>query len=504
MHGIYNERVRCCCLATPNPIHDSSILNLIAAVKRLFKDSVVYGIANIIQKITPLVIIPIIIKQLGDVAFKIYDLSFVYVYLFSSLVVLGQDSAASVFYFEKDEKLHRRQVLSYSFLIQVCTLVGYFVFFYPLRYELARFVFGEDATQAKYWILALSIIPGYFMYNYGLNILLINRKKAAYVFFCFLQAMLTIGGAYGAIVLFNGTIAHLFLVLIGSMSVCGIAVVLFLRKEIFEKLLPLNSELLQRLVLFGFPFALTSFFRQVIPSVDRFFLLKYQYTLELPQYILAVKLGSFINIAFASFALAFTPYSLSKIHDKDAEQEISHIFHLVSILALTFIPIVLIFKDWMILFFADPGYALAGLLLPIFLFGWVFDLFTNFALLGMYRSKKSFFILTLLVMGTILISILDVFLVPLYGVFGAAISFGVTKFASFLMAVVYLRKHFKLNIDLGRSAGVLFLSLLCCYLNYTMSGHLYLIILILVVSGISYYIYKFLRRHQLEGYFLLK
>jgi O-antigen/teichoic acid export membrane protein len=477
---------------------------LIAAVKRLFKDSVVYGIANIIQKVTPLVIIPIIIKQLGDVAFRIYDLSFVYAYLFSSLIVLGQDSAASVFYFEKEDKVHKRQVLSYSFLIQVCTVLGYLVFFYPFRFEVARLVFGEDATQAKYWIIAISIIPGYFMYNYGLNILLINRRKGLYVFFCFLQALLTIGGAYTAIVLLEGTISHLFLVLIGSMSVCGVSLIILLRKEIFEKLFPVNFDLLQKLFIFGFPFALTSFFRQVIPSVDRFFLLKYNYALELPQYILAVKLGSFINIAFASFALAFTPYSLSKIHDKDAEQEISHIFHLVSILALTFIPIVLIFKDWMILFFADPGYGLAGSLLPIFLFGWVFDLFTNFALLGIYRSKKSFFILTLLVTGTILISILNVFLVPLYGVFGAAISFGITKLASFIVAVIYLRKHFKLNIDLGRSAAVLFLSLLCCYLNYTMSGYLYLFILFLVVSGISYYVYKFLRRHQLEGYFSIK
>jgi hypothetical protein len=60
---------------------------LIAAVKLLFKDSVVYGAANVIQKITPLVIIPIIISHLGKNAFKVYDLSFIYVYLFSSLVV---------------------------------------------------------------------------------------------------------------------------------------------------------------------------------------------------------------------------------------------------------------------------------------------------------------------------------------------------------------------------------------------------------------------------------
>ena len=159
------------------PNHSSPDV-LIAAVKSLFKDSVVYGIANVVQKITPLVIIPIIISHLGKNAFKVYDLSFVYAYLFSSLVVLGQDSAASVFYFDKkNDHFNKKQVLAYSFFIQVFTILGYLLFFYPFRHEVAAFVFHGDTYQARYWILALSVIPGYFMFNYGLSILLINRWK---------------------------------------------------------------------------------------------------------------------------------------------------------------------------------------------------------------------------------------------------------------------------------------------------------------------------------------
>jgi O-antigen/teichoic acid export membrane protein len=477
---------------------------LIAAVKRLCKDSVVYGIANIIQKISPLIIIPLIIGRLGDIAFKLYDLSFVYVYLFSSLVVLGQDSAASVFYFEQKDPGHKKRVLSYSFFIQVMTILLYLAFFYPFRHQLAGAVFHGDKSQAYFWILGLSIIPGYFMYNYGLNLLLISHRKALYVSMCFLQASLSMGGVYAVLVSFPGTIEQVFYVLIGSMTVCGLIVILVLRKEIFTHLFPLQWELLERLVWFGVPFALTSFFRQVIPSIDRYFLLKYEFIAQLPQYILAVKLGSFINIAFGAFALAFTPYSLSKIHDADAEKEISNVFHLVSIVALTVIPIVLLFKSWMINFFADPGYSLSGSLLPFFLFGWVFDLFTNFALLGVYRSKKSFFVLLLLVAGTVLIAFLNILLVPRYGVYGAAFSFGFTKLASFIIGVLYLKNHFKLNIDLLRSLAVMFLALLCCYLNFALNIYWYGFITVLVVIGIGYYVYGFLKERKMEGYFSVR
>jgi O-antigen/teichoic acid export membrane protein len=423
---------------------------LIAAVKSLFKDSVAYGLANIIQKITPLVIIPIIIGYLGKNAFKVYDLSFVYAYLFSSLVVLGQDSAASVFYFDKKQEYYdKKQVLAYSFFIQVFTVIGYLVFFYPFRYNVASFVFHGDSYQAHYWVMALAVIPGYFMFNYGLNILLINRRKVEYISLCFLLALLSIAGTYTSIIVFDGTINHLFYVLIGSMTVCGLLATFMLRKEIFGKIFPLNYPLLDKLVWFGLPFALTSFFRQVIPSVDRYFLLKYNYVAELPQYILAVKIGSFINIAFAAFALAFTPYSLNKIHHEDGEKEISNIFQIVVVIALTAIPSILIFKNWMINFFADPTYNMAGQLLPFFLFGWAFDLFTNFALLGVYKSQKSFFVLSLLITGTVLVSVLNILLVPVYGVFGAAISFCLTKLLSFVFAFIYLKKHFRISIDLS-------------------------------------------------------
>ena len=474
---------------------------MIAAVKLLFKDSVVYGVANVIQKITPLVIIPIIISHLGKNAFKVYDLSFVYVYLFSSLVVLGQDSASSVFYFDKrQDHFDKKQVLAYSFFIQVFTLLAYLVFFYPFRNEVASFMFHGDTYQAKYWVLALAIIPGYFMFNFGLNILLLNRRRTEYVSLCFLNALLSITGVMMVIVENEGTIAQLFYVLIGSMTFCGLLVTFMLRNEIFTQILPFNYALLDKLVLFGLPFALTSFFRQVIPSIDRYFLLKFNFIAELPQYILAVKLGSFINIAFSAFALAFTPYSLKKIQHDDAEKEISNIFQVVSIISLTAIPVILIFKYWMIDFFADPSYGLAGQLLPFFLFGWAFDLFTNFALLGVFKSQKSFFILILLMIGTLVVSVLNIFLVPVYGIYGAATSFCVTKLLSFAVAFFYLKKHFKISINLTEFLAVFLIMAACSLLNYFIDPYLYIAIVVIVLGATGYYLYKTFKRHQFEQF----
>src|SRR5215210_3777648 len=101
-------------------------------LKNLLKDSVVYGAANVIQKLVPFFIIPVIIHQLGQTALKLYDVSFVYAYLFSWLIILGQDAAASVFYFDNTKtSFNKKQVLGYAFITQWAFLALLAILFFP-------------------------------------------------------------------------------------------------------------------------------------------------------------------------------------------------------------------------------------------------------------------------------------------------------------------------------------------------------------------------------------
>ncbi|MBA2330888.1 MAG: polysaccharide biosynthesis C-terminal domain-containing protein [Flavisolibacter sp.] len=478
---------------------------MIIALKSLFKDSVVYTIANIIQKLAPLIVIPIVIKYLGNEALKIYDLSFVYVYLFSALVFLGLDSAASAFYFDQKKKnFNKKQVLGYGFYFQLISCILYFLLIYPYRQELAVLIFPNDPTMEKFWVMALSIIPGYIMLSYGLNIALWQKRKALYVITCFIQTILTVAGVYAAVVIFKGTISDVFYVLIGSMSITGFFIILYLRKEVFVNPFPFNSALVKALFLFGIPFALTSFFRQLIPSIDRYFLLLNNYHQDLPEYILSVKLASFINIGFTAFLLAFTPYSLNKINDEDAEQEISAIFRLVAVITLSFVPLILAFKDPIVAFFANDSYVLTPKLLPIFLFGWVFDLFTNFAFLGVYKSHNSLFILALLITGTVIIIISNILLIPVFGVFGAAISFFITKCCSFFVAFHYLKKHFKIHISIFKLMILFCMAALCSYLLFAVNFYWFLLCLVSFLSFVGIYVYRTLQHYQLFTFSIKK
>ncbi len=120
----------------------------------------------------------------------------------------------------------------------------------------------------------------------------------------------------------------------------------------------------------------------------------------------------------------------------------------------------------------------------------MFDLFSYFSMLGVYKGQNSFMVVALFGSGILLISGLNIILIPRIGVYGAAIAFCVSKAALFFIPLVSLRKHFKLTLH-SRSfiiaGGV---AIVCSYLLYKVEWYAYCLIIVSILSGTGYYLYK--------------
>jgi O-antigen/teichoic acid export membrane protein len=464
-------------------------------LKHLVKDSVIYAVANVLQKLVPFLVIPVITTYLGDQALKVYDVSFIYAYLFSWLLILGQDSAAAIFYFSNKEEWNKKQVLNHGFLLQFLVMLVAAMIFLPLKNFFAQLIFHADNQVKSYWLKALLIVPAHIVLNYVLNILIWQKKKKVYFFLCLLQVIMSLAGVWFFIVSLKGSIDDLFYVIIVSCMVTAAAGLILVRKEVFGDM-HIDFTLLRKMALIGLPFALTSFFHQLLPSIDRYFLLEYNYQPILPQYIVAVKIGGLLSIGISGFALAFTPYSMSKINDSDGERDISALFRFISAIALMAIPLVLLFKSVLIDFFANSSYSETGYLLPLMFFAWVFDLFSYFSLLGVYKSRKSHLVLWIFIGGVVVISAMNILLVPRFGIYGAAASFCITKAALFFVPLVSLRKYFRIAIELKSFMTFLMVSVICCYLIYKLEFYQYVLVIIVALTASLYYLAKLFQKHR--------
>lgn len=318
-------------------------------LKLLLKDSAVYAVANAVQKLAPFLVIPIVTGYLGQETFKVYDVSFVSAYLVSWLVILGQDAAASILYFDRSKTAFgQQQVIAYSLFLQLGFLVLLACLFLPVKDLLAAALFSNDRAVAAWWPKALLLLPGHLLYLHALNVLLWQGRRKAYVLLCVAQTVFILVSVVSAVVLRHGNIAHLFYSLTGSVTASGLVGLALIRKEIFVSPFPVNRPLLRRLLWLGVPFALTAFFQQLTPAVDRYILLQYNFGEELAPYALATKLGTLVNFGTSAFVLAFMPYSLAKLNEPGAEKEMAGLFRILSAGAFLLVPFLLLFKDLLV------------------------------------------------------------------------------------------------------------------------------------------------------------
>jgi O-antigen/teichoic acid export membrane protein len=408
---------------------------------------------------------------------------------------LGQDNATSILYFSDKDEHSRRKILRHGLLIQLCFFAMLAVLFLPVRNFVASLLFPNENTIAAFWLKALLIIPGHIVLNYVLNIFLWSENRKNYVILCFTQVCLGITGILLAM-FFHSGIEGIFWSLILATTITGL-VGFAMANRIVALKFQFDKSLIKKLVLMGAPFALTSFFQQLVPSIDRYFLLQFNYGNDLAQYALAVKIGGLLSIATSAFVLAFTPYSMNRIFEKNGEEQLSTLFLFVAPAMLLCIPIIILFKDVLVNLFADPSYDVSGKLLPLFFLGWAFDLFFYFSILGVYKSQKSYWMLFIFIAGIILISSLNFILVPRYGVFGAAAAFCITKAFLFFLPLIALRKFFKLSLNAVNFFGFLAASVLCSYLIYRLEFYQSLLLVAALITGSLFYLNSILQRHRL-------
>jgi len=429
-------------------------------LKLLLKDTVVYGAANAIQKLVPLFVIPIITNGLGPDALRLYDVSFAYAYVFAFIIIMGQDAAVATLYFDdRGGSPKKESVTSGGFAIQLTLLIFFSLLLLPLSPFISSVLFSGDRELSFWWTKALLILPGYVVFNYALNLLLWQKKKRSYLLLCIGQTVLSLSSVLYFVLLQKGGLPALFYSLTGSTAFMAILALVIERRLMLSHIFKPGSGLVKRLLILGLPFALTSFFHQLLPSVDRYFLLRFGLAGEMAPYILASKLSVFVSFAASAFVLAFTPYSLARLHQEGAEKEMSRLFAWVSGLAFLAVPLLLIFREPMIGLFANAGYNAAATLMPYFFYGWVFDLFSYFSTLGIYKSQKSYLALYFFGAGLIITILLNAILVPLMGIEGAAVAFVLAKALLFFISLFWMKRYFALSIR-PSFWGILLLSVL--------------------------------------------
>jgi O-antigen/teichoic acid export membrane protein len=390
-----------------------------AQLKRLVKQSAIYGLGGIVSRLLAVLLLPLYTSYLGTTGFgKIETI----VALTTVLVVvlrLGISSAFFRFYFDSTDPERRTLVVrtSFWFTMTMATagLVAGFVLATPLAHLLRL---GDDP-----WLVRAGFVGLWAQMNYEqlTSLFRVEERPVAFVTASIANIFITVGTTVLLVVGLNkgptGAVVGNFL---GTLTVY-FALLAYRRYQLG---LQFDRDLLRAMNRFGMPLVPSALALWAINFIDRFFVAVFKGQDEVGVYSLAVRASSVIVFLMVAFRLAWPAFAYS-IED-DAVAKRTYAFVLTYLLFLCcWVSLVLgLLSPWIVQVLAPnkPAFYRASEAIGILAFaGTAYAGYTVLAI-GIGRARRTQFNWIVTGAAALLNVALNLLLIPPYGMMGAAIS----------------------------------------------------------------------------------
>jgi O-antigen/teichoic acid export membrane protein len=429
-------------------------------VKNVARHSVIYGLSDVLGRAVGFFMIPLYTYYLTPADYGILELLDLTCYVVGMLVAMGISQAVVKFFYEYTDQDKRDQMISVAFItLWVVSAVALGALFVGSR-QISNFVFQTKDYYYLFNIIFVSTIIG-LSNEIPLTLLRIKEKSIMYVSIslCRLALNLTLNILF--IVKFKmGIVGILYSSLISS-SLVAVFVTFFTLKRLK---LSFSFAILRSMLVYGIPLGWGTLGMFVINFSDRFFLQRLTTLSDVGLYSLAYKFGMLPNIIVLSpFIMIWGPKRFELLKEPDAKDIYSAVFtYFMLIEIFVVLGLAVLIKD-VIYLIAEPHFHQAYKYVPILLLAYIANAIYIYVQFGVHIENKTKYLAYTNFLGAIINVAGNLILIPLLGVWGAAIS----TLVSFLFLAVciylpsqklyYIKYEWKRILHMGVTAAALFI-----------------------------------------------
>ena len=409
---------------------------------RLAKGSLVYGIGGILQRFMGLMLLPFFTNVLTPEDYGVVAMISIIGIAMGGLFTLGTGNSMGVLYFREKDLSKRPAIIWTNFSLMVVNGLFWYLIIFLFAPFLSDLIFETERYSS---LIRLSLLGSVLstVVDPFLAYLRMEQKAIRYVFVTLTSALsFILISAYLVLILRVGIFG---MILAGPVSHGIMLIVIWVvlgRQLRFE----IDKTLLKPLIRIGFPSVFGLFAFLLIDYADRQMIEWMLGLSSLGIYSIGYSFGMIITIAVGAFGTAWPPFAASYITRQDEAKEIfSSVLTYYSIgcgilIVLFFCfakPVLLLattsefHEAWTVVGLVAAGYALKGCYI-IFLPGisWVEKLHLQ----SMIEWIAAFVNI-----------VLNIILIPIYGIIGAAIATFVSYLVLTVMACFVSRRYLKVN-----------------------------------------------------------
>lgn len=423
---------------------------------QLSRESLVYGLTSAAAKLVGFILVPIYTRLLVQADYGLLDLISTGTAVLSSTLILGLDSAAAVTFYKTDDPIERRAIASTFLYFEIAFTVAVCGLLFLLARPLAMLVFGEPSLTL-YVQLGLATVPFAVYITMFLDIARLVRLPARYMAISIGNLVATSLMVIVAVVAFHaGVEGVLAATLAGSafFSLVG----WFTTRPQYGTTALFSGAVLRRLLVLGLPLVPAGLSLWMINFSNRWFVLHFTSSQEQVAILaLATRLAAPLVLVVTAFQIAWVPFSLSIAKHESAEGVYART--LLYFLALTFallLPLTL-WAGPVIEIFSTPAYLPAAQLIALTGMSSIASGVYYIVATGLNLSGKTLHIGWTTVVAAIVSVALNLALIPVLGVVGAAAAGLVANLVPVALLYIMAQRIHRIPYDLPRDvllAGV--------------------------------------------------
>jgi len=421
-------------------------LNLSIFRGKVFKNIGLYSLLNLLNASIPFILLPIFTQNLSKESYGIIDLFTNLNYIFVPIIGLNIGSSVIRFYYDKEKIDFSKFISSILLFLAVFGILIICISFITISF----FPNIGSSTGLPNQVIYLSIAFALFsqICEILLYFLRAEEKPIQFGFFRVTKSLLDLGIAAYLIVFINfDWEARVYTSVIVACVFSIIAVYILARK------LNLNLEFdfnyLKMGLAYSSPLIFHSLGGYIISFSDRFIILHFLGLEEVGLYAVAYQIGMVMSFISNSFNQAWTPFLFSKLKEgkRKTINELHRINFIYFLIMIVLAFIIYLFVPIIYDLFIGEAFAVSPMIVFWVLLGYAFNGMYKMLVNYMFYFKMTSHLASITIFAAVVNVAICYYLVPIYGILGAAIS---TTLSFLIMFILVFIVYFKINKSLKK------------------------------------------------------
>ena len=428
-------------------------LGLASELWRLTRHTAIYGIGGLVSAILAVILLPLFTHYLPTDAYGKVEIVTAATAVLSIVLQLGISSAFFRFYFDSKDPEHRGLVIrtSFWFTMTMATLglVLGLVFAGPVSVWIGL---GHDPSLARAGAVGLWAQTNYQMMT---SLFRVEERSFAYAIASVANVLITIAAMVAFVAVFHwgasGLVVGNF---VGTLCVY-MALLAYRRRQLHFQF---DRRLFRAMQSFGMPLVPSALALWAINFIDREFVSFYRGDGEVGIYSVAIKIGSVVTFVVLAFRTAWPAFAYSIEDDRAARRAYAYVLTYVLTIACWLSLALGALAPWLVRWLTNARYHRAenGVALLAFAFA-IYAGYTVLAI-GSGRARRTQMNWVVTGIGAAMNVGLNFWLIPRYGMVGAAIATAAAYVVLFIGMAMYAQSVYPVSYQWRRNVTAVVLA----------------------------------------------